>query len=452
MLKRIAMASCVVCMLLCGGCVNDGARRSGSRGGGERRSAPERDGRAEGAKKWQEWQLETARGIRIPCVKVYMENTKSMDGYVSGGAQFKETVYRYLTDLQVSGACDSLSLNYINSRLLPQQEDLSAYVKNLTPASFSAKRDLNEDSDCNQQLGGILSWLEPRDVAIYISDCVLSPGSQANASDFVLGQEVDLMRRFTMELSENPSLGVVVYQLDSEFSGEFFNRENSRGRLEGVVRPYYIWLIGPGDALSALEAHAQPGGSADRRNRFVATLGSSVGGCEVLGAAGKRGTVDVDRRDKSYIRKAKPDGRGDFQFTLGVNLNGLSLLGYDYLLDEENYEVISEEDYRLRVLLDKTGQKYTHWLQVSWEGERAFRKTTVGVRLQRRFPSWVSGLNDDEGLVYQQHDDPAALRQTYGINALLQGVWKAYTTEARNRGNSETYAEFKVGVGMQVRK
>ena len=62
-----------------------------------------------------------------PTIKVFVENSGSMDGYVKGETDFKNAVYSYLSDLQhadlglKTSSKNILQLNYINSRVLQQK-------------------------------------------------------------------------------------------------------------------------------------------------------------------------------------------------------------------------------------------------------------------------------------------------------------------------------------------
>ena len=83
-----------------------------------------------------------------PTIKVYVENSGSMDGYVKGATDFENAVYSYLSDVQhadLGVRTDSLAtknvlvLNYINSEVLQQKPDVREFIEALEPADFRMK-------------------------------------------------------------------------------------------------------------------------------------------------------------------------------------------------------------------------------------------------------------------------------------------------------------------------
>ena len=66
-----------------------------------------------------------------PTIKVFLENSGSMDGYMCDGSQLKDAMYAYLSDLKLCSS--SLELNYINSKIIPFKGGLDSYIKVLNP-------------------------------------------------------------------------------------------------------------------------------------------------------------------------------------------------------------------------------------------------------------------------------------------------------------------------------
>ena len=72
--------------------------------------------------------------LTAPTIKVFVENSGSMDGYVKGATDFENAVYSYLSDLQLAdlgvkndsiSSKNSMELYYINSKVLPFAPDVS---------------------------------------------------------------------------------------------------------------------------------------------------------------------------------------------------------------------------------------------------------------------------------------------------------------------------------------
>lgn len=60
-------------------------------------------------------------------LKVYVENSGSMDAYMCAGSNLKDAVFDYVSDLK--RLTTSCSLYYINSKVIPFTGDLNTYIK-----------------------------------------------------------------------------------------------------------------------------------------------------------------------------------------------------------------------------------------------------------------------------------------------------------------------------------
>lgn len=94
--------------------------------------------------------------LPAPKIKVFVENSGSMDGYVKGATDFENAVYSYLSDVQhadLGTRIDSLAtknilvLNYINSEVLQQKPDIREFIEALEPADFKMKGGKRGTSD-----------------------------------------------------------------------------------------------------------------------------------------------------------------------------------------------------------------------------------------------------------------------------------------------------------------
>ena len=109
-----------------------------------------------------------------PIINVYIENSGSMDGYVKGQTEFEHIVYNYLVDLKQIRIAKELNLYYINSQILPQQDDINDFIEKLEPSSFKAKGGNRGASDIALMVKDILSEMNDSIVSIFISDSLVS--------------------------------------------------------------------------------------------------------------------------------------------------------------------------------------------------------------------------------------------------------------------------------------
>ena len=64
-------------------------------------------------------------------INVYLENSGSMDGYVKGNTGFEQSLFAYLSEMQINNIVDTLNLNYINSRVIPLGHDVEKFIHHI---------------------------------------------------------------------------------------------------------------------------------------------------------------------------------------------------------------------------------------------------------------------------------------------------------------------------------
>lgn len=381
--------------------------------------------------------------IPKPTINVYVENSGSMFGYVKGVTEFEQSVYSYLSDIKISDCCNALNLYYINSKILKQPDDVEDFINKLEPDTFLAKGGELGITDLSDIMGNILKEQQTdTDVAVFISDCVFSPGGRYkkhdNADDYLLNQQIGIKGHFANKLKENPDFAVVVYRLMSQFDGIYYNKFDERTAIK-AQRPFFIWLMGDCKQLIHLTETLD-------RNKIKGTGVQNVymisRGCNKLSYGimpqPRIGKFDIDRVDSHQsIVNVKPDTKGRssrFMFTVGVDFSGL-LLEDDYLLNSENY-VVSNKAYVLEIVRNTNSlSSYTHLLKLTLN-QPIVSRGPIKVRLLNRMTEWVYDKTDNSGLDIFADE---AVEKTYGLKYLIEGVYDAYSV-------NDAYGEITINI------
>ena len=179
--------------------------------------------------------------LPAPKIKVFVENSGSMDGYVKGATDFENAVYSYLSDVQhadLGTRIDSLAtknilvLNYINSEVLQQKPDIREFIEALEPADFKMKGGKRGTSDMSNILDTIISQTDDDEVSIFVSDCIFSPGkkykAKDNADEYIVAQQIGIKNHIVEKLAKNPNFSIVVMRLTSQFNGIYYNKFDDR--------------------------------------------------------------------------------------------------------------------------------------------------------------------------------------------------------------------------------
>ena len=193
--------------------------------------------------------------LPAPTIKVYVENSGSMYGYVKGTTDFENAVYSYLSDIQLAdlgekvanSAKNVMELNYINSRVIKHTPDIEEFIKKLEPAEFKSRGGNMGTSDMSDILKTILSQITDNEIAIFVSDCILSPGNRYqardNADEYLVSNSIGVKNNFYGKISECQDFSVVVLRMMSQFNGTYYNKFDQK-TIINANRPYYVWLMG----------------------------------------------------------------------------------------------------------------------------------------------------------------------------------------------------------------
>lgn len=380
----------------------------------------------------------------VKSINVYLENSGSMDGYVKGNTGFEQSIHAYLSELQIGKIVDTLHLHYVNSRIIPLGHDVEKFIHNIEPTDFRKHGGNLGTSDIAIVLDSILKRHDKNGISIFVSDCIVSPGSKyasspQNLNNYLLEQRTKIKKTFVQSLEcLNGNLSVVICQLTSSFDGKFYNKADYPRYYKGN-RPFYIWIIGSTShikqMLDKVPLESLKGNGADLDNVCTLVSSSKEFDYRVL-LTPRLGSFGFDRTAPKTticdIRKEnKGQQKGMFMFSVGVNLNQLPL-DKSYLMDIANYEV-SNKDYTLSVKEQKTGC-YPYIFNLS---SKIASRGNITIMLKKQFPQWVEERTDllGDDLVKDNATD-----KTYGLKYLIEGVYEAFKTRQEN------YAEFKITI------
>lgn len=333
-------------------------------------------------------------------LRVYVENSGSMDAYMCSGSDLKDAVFDYISDLKKYST--STSLFYINSQEIPYRNDLQSFIKDLTPQQFAAAGGNRANTDLRQIFQTMLKHQSKKTVTVFISDCILD--IPQIATDFFGNCQVSIKNTFNEALAKNPNLGVEIVKLESKFDGYWYCGKNSE-RLSNVKRPYYIWIIGDKKHLSNLNKNVP--------------INDIIGGIkEYCAYSGKQAIpFDIDRN--TYV--VNHTGKINVQLlaNLGESLqNELTIknVGQYKSSNPTQTSVVSVEK------ITDSSSEYSHVIELCISNPETVKSETVTFSYPY-LASWVETSNDSTGKDVKNNMD-----KTTGILYLIKGVAEAYKT------------------------
>lgn len=388
--------------------------------------------------------IESPHKIEKPVVNVYMENSGSMFGYVNGLTEFEESVYSYLSDIRLN-CTDSMSLFYINSKIIPQQQNLNQtsrikdFIKRLSPSHFIQAGGSLGVTDISDMMAAILDKTDDNTVSVFISDCIFSPGRGVDADAYLVNQQIGVKVAFADKLKIDKEFCVKAYRLNGKFKGKYYNRLDQPTLIDDI-RPFYILLMGRESLVNNITDKVTKDkikGRGVECSFAISNLPHQIK-YEIVNAP-KIGTFRRCMKNPKHhlVNASKADkgkNQGNFMFSVGADFSNIPV-DDDYLSDANNY-TLSYKDYELS-LTNSKDEKYTHRLcftlkpQVIRPG-----KCNLNIVLKKQLPLWVNQYTDNEGLNINQK---GAMQQTYGLKYLFEGIYEAFTNNEKMN-----FAEMKI--------
>ena len=378
-----------------------------------------------------------------PVVNVYLEISGSMNGYVNGGTStFQQVVKEYLSGINNAGFASAVNYYYIGSKITSRGNNLDNYITKLTPASFGAAGG-GSTTDIGGLFKTILGGMDNNTISIFISDCIISPGSNTNAAAYARGQMIDVRDAIVGYTNQYNDLACLVYQFDSEFSGRYFDYQN-HPRQVNMQRPFYIWVFGHTAHVALMKLKYVPDKDfrvAPIRNQWMifntplAALQDSNKFGLLLSNNAQNGKYT--RVDATTLRGVQKSG-DKYRFSFGAYmLTAQHLMGSDYVENTNNYsqmigKAVKEKFYgEIEKDYNQTSP-YTELYRV--DSDSPYQKGMFSLAFIPKIPDWAYECTDMDDRTFNGTND----NRTYGLSNIFEGVYNGFN----NGGHINILAQF----------
>lgn len=378
-----------------------------------------------------------------PVVNVYLEISGSMNGYVNGGTStFQQVVKEYLSGINNAGFASAVNYYYVGSKITPKGNDLNNYITKLTPSSFGAA-----GGGATTDIGGlfktILGNMDSNTISIFISDCIISPGSNTNTAAYARGQMTDVRDAIVSYTNQYEDLACLVYQFDSEFNGRYFDYQN-HPRKVNMQRPFYIWVFGHTAHVAMMKLQYVPDKDfkvAPIRNQWI-IFNTPLSALQDNNKYGL--LLPNTAKNGQYVRKSGTELRtiqkaGDnYRFSFGANLlTAQFLMGDDYVEDTRNYKQMIGKAVKEKFYgeIEKDFNQSSPFSEIfRVDSDSPFQKGTFSLAFIPEVPDWAYECTDTDDRMFNGAND----NKTYGLNNIFEGVFNGFN----NGGHINILAQF----------
>ncbi len=382
-------------------------------------------------------------------VKVYFENTLSMDGYIKGNTNFKDVFRELLVAVDNENDIDLETEFYLlNNELTPTNfgVDNTKISEKLTPISTAGKGNKGS-SNFEEILNTVLQNQEGDVISVIMADFIYSPEGEADTPSALNKLRTYTQDAFLKAVNQNNDLETRVYSFTSDFDGTYYDINNKH--IQGVKsRPYYYFVIAPNYLMPVfannIAAQLKKAPGYQNEVLFTSANFSSIP-TEILTATANKGRIKARGRDIEVV--SYPKG-GDLEFTVLADFSELPV-DNKYILDINNFKLANPEfsikdigvvngkniDFEdlgnikmdPSTLVRIKNKTFTHAILFKAEGRVS---EDLKFALKKRIPNWIKRANSEDDR--QIRNDSLEQTKTFGFGHLVEGVSKAYIQQSGN--------------------
>lgn len=391
-------------------------------------------------------------------VKIYFENTHSMDGYINGNTQFKDVFRELLVLVDNDPSIDFDTSFYLLNNELNKEDfgvetiKISERLSQKSTAKFGNKN----SSDFEEVLNRVLQNHGSDDISILMADFIYSPKGESDIPSALNKLKTYTKNAFLNANSKIKDLETRVYRFSSDFNGIYYDINNKH--IRGVKsRPYYYFVMAPKNLMDSFEERVITKLKNLRAYQneiiFTTETHSSIP-LKILTSTGNRGRFKTRSGEVEVIGYPK---NGSLEITVLFDLHQVPV-GQGYLLDKENYQLGNPEftiakiglvdgkfidfgDEKIKMSastqLNIKNSNYTHAITYRADG---LVSEDITMKLKKKIPSWVIETHsEDDRLI---HSDTLEQTKTFGFGHLIEGVQDAYQLKDGNN----SYFDIKIPV------
>ncbi len=363
----------------------------------------------------------------LQAVNVFLEVSGSMEGFMpktgtSGeNTKFQQHVAQLLSEINRTGAAKRKSFFRIKEK---------PYADTYQGISGTVRSGIQQPAK-STELPAVLDTLmtryyQPGTVSVLISDFIYSP-KNAGAIPYIKTDITDALQRNGAQ----PDLAVSVYGYLSDFRGTYYPALKAAGKKTNCCDteiPYYIWVLGPADAVRRFDAallEQQPAKQAHFGVTYPRPAYSVLDKFQNKGAwyYGDAGASKRTAGTYRVVAVSEASAQQPVEFVVGLNLGQLPGQYKDVAYLKQNLKLEGvDTDAKLLDVTPATDQtkassgpqsKYTHFAKVRLTQQPKAARPLV-LRLHDQRPAWVAQ--------WTTRNDGTPAPKTFALNSLLDGL------------------------------
>ena len=378
--------------------------------------------------------LAVSPDVTFDTLRIYLENSASMKGYSNAGNP--EFTAPIIALFNTGDADTKIMTGYVGADSQGDAE-LSPVKRSVFESSLAnGKISTGVSSPIDRIMSMVIDSTSISTVSCIITDGILSGSNSEIQRDreFTIKNLPLLEQRIrdAVRKAHEKGLSMIIYRLETEFSGVYFDYKNSRHTLSGQERPYYMIFFGQQSNLEKVRSRLASESTFDPDNLIVSyEMGAFAPMTKAL-LLKMPGTADVTvvPAKSAVIVKGNPMVPVDFKVRLAMK----SLPSYYddedileqfvrfYYIDESYSTEVDRSDFIQNI---EEADEALHTYDVTFQMGNDFISSFSG---NRECHLVLPGFADPWYMEYSTEDDTDIeeddMENTFALKYLVGGIFK----------------------------
>ena len=285
----------------------------------------------------------------IKNINFFLETSASMGGYMKGNSDFVKKIPNFLVDIEgrIKSKNAAIKINYIADSTTEYKGSTSDFIQDISAINVAT----GNSSPMHKIFESVTNATDSNDISILVSDCILSfsdPEITRNRKiniEKADGALKSYVKQAFMQMNKQ-NICATVYGFSSSFFGTYYCYNNDKVKLNGELRPYYIWIIGNKDLVQKFNKQlADIPGFAPELSCSFGMFNKPIDNYTLLFKTGKGGEWTFDNNSLIDVDfGAKNPGK----FSIAVDISSLPAYAKEinYLIDKL---VLSSTDLKAKI-------------------------------------------------------------------------------------------------------
>lgn len=375
---------------------------------------------------------------QIKKIHLYLDNSASMAGYYKAMTEYKTIV----SDLAVKmdREIKPVDISFIAHTTVPYPKSVADFNSDLATTPMAAQK----SSELQRMIKDMADHCGENDVSLLVSDCILSFPDKDIKSNPTINRDnaaSTLKNNIYATFTDLRKRGFAasVYGFKSRFFGTYYDYQNQKTKLPGIVRPFYIWVIAKKALLVDFNAQLERISSFKPENTLhFGVVSEAVTSYTILPEMERKGDWAKSASGVSDIELSKGQS---LQIGTVLNLDALPsyVRNIKYLQDNLSMTTsgcTAKFEVRAKSSVDKSKlhsesqvqafENASHVLMIDIS-DMSLSHAEIRFNLPLKYDTWYldwSTMND-KGIKLQSN-------KTFALEHLITGVKEAYETSNKN--------------------